>query len=67
MPGRQRLQEIVNDAATELVAEANRLCQAADKPGTVTQEYVAERAQAARAAVDKAEEACRILVKEEGG
>lgn len=33
VPGRERLQEIVNDAATEIVDAANRLAQAAEKPG----------------------------------
>lgn len=64
MPGRDRLKEIVNEAATDIVDEANRLVQAADKSGQVTESYVAEHAQHAREAIDKAEEACKILVRE---
>ena len=64
MPGRDRLQEIVHQSASDLVNEANRLCEAANAPGQVTQDFVTEHAAHAHAAVDRAAEACRVLVRE---
>ena len=64
MPGRDTLKETVKQSTRDMVDEANRLWEAADKPGQVTEGFVREHARHAREAVDRAEDAALVLVRE---
>lgn len=64
MPGRDRLQEIVKESVANLTDEAGQLAHAAENPGQVNESFVAEHARHAHESIDKAADACKILVRE---
>jgi hypothetical protein len=64
MPGRQRLQEILTESIANLGTEAVQIGHAGRFPESLTEGYIDEHAGHAHAAIDRAAEAARILVRE---
>ncbi len=64
MPGKERLQEIVNQEAHAAITSAGQIVQSAVYPKDATEATVTEHAGRAHAAIDRAAEAARILVRE---
>jgi hypothetical protein len=67
VPGKERLQEIVKESVEQARVAGQNLDVAAQQPRGLTVADVEVSRKIAKEAVDKAADACRVIVSEEGG
>lgn len=66
MPGRDRLVEIVKESVEQARQAGDSISVASVYPDGVTEATVDRSADVAHAAIDKARDACKVLIRERG-